>query len=296
MKYFSKKILLLVILTTVILVLLDFTYTKVYENAAPRTKFQYIRSLKDKKINYLFLGSSRVENGVNPILIEEITGKTAANFAFQSSKLSDIYTVLKLIKAYNITADTIFVQVDYNFNIEEGFSNVFQYELMPFVRENEVTKEYFDRDFKDEKELYYFPFYRYLKFESKIGLREFLLNISKVKTRIVKNKGFEPLNGNTSSKSYTLPSKVNSRNSYYEKINAFANESKLSVVYFCAPFCKNTTNFEFVDNLKKKIPGFYDFSRVIVDENQFLNGSHLNQVGANHFTEVIVERMLFKPR
>jgi hypothetical protein len=277
---------------TVILLLLDFSFTKVYENAPPRTKFQYLRSLKDKKVDYLFLGSSRVENAVNAKLIEEKTGKSAANLAFQSSKLSDIYTVLQLIKAYNITVDKIFIQIDYNFNVEDGYSNVFQYELMPFVRENEVTKAYFDRNFKSEKVMYYFPFYRYLKFEPKIGFREFILNISKIKTRIVANHGFEPLSGNAVEQNYSLPSTTNANNIYFEKINAYAKANNMNVVYFCAPFCKYSKNSVFIDQLKQKIPGFYDFSNAIQEETQFLNCTHLNQDGANHFTEIIINKML----
>ncbi len=274
------------------MLLLDFSFTKVYENAPPRTKFQYIRSLKDKKVDYLFLGSSRVENAINPKLIEEKTGKSAANFAFQSSKLSDIYTVLQLVKAYNITTEKIFVQVDYNFNVEEGYSNVFQYELMPFVRENEVTKEYFDRNFKTDRVMYYFPFYRYLKFETKIGFREFVLNVSKVKTRIVTNQGFEPLLGNAVDQNYSLPSTTNSSNIYLEKINAFAKINNLTVFYFCAPFCQYSKNKVFIENLNHKIPNFYDFSNAIKENEKFLNCTHLNQDGANLFTEMIIKKML----
>jgi hypothetical protein len=215
---FIKHLGSIFVIVALLLLLLDYSYTKVYENSNPRTKFQYFRSLKNKKINYIFLGSSRTENTIVTSLIEERTGKSAVNLGFQASKLGDLYTMLKLIKKYNIQTDKIFIQVDYIFNIENGYSNVMQYELMPFIKENEITKEYFERHFSDEKEMYYLPFYRYCHFDAKIGLREFILNIANKETKIVKNKGFVALQGNSSEHKNALPIQVNDTNKYYDKI------------------------------------------------------------------------------
>ena len=280
------------VIVAVLLLLLDYSYTTIYEHSNPRTKFQYFRSLKNKKINYIFLGSSRVENTIVTSLIEERTGKSAVNLGFQVSKLGDLYTMLKLIKKYNIQTDKIFIQVDYIFNIENGYSNAMQYELMPFIKENEITKECFERHFSDEIEMYYLPFYRYCYFDAKIGLREFILNIANKETRIIKNRGFIALEGNSSEHKNALPIQINDTNKYYNKIVEFTKINNMSVVFFCAPFCKHTEKMIFMERLKIKIPGLYDFSGVVNDDKMFASCSHLNQNGANYFTSYLIKKIL----
>jgi hypothetical protein len=292
MRKFVKYLGFIFFVILIILLFLDYSYTKVYENSNPRTKFQYFRSLKNKKINYIFLGSSRVENTIVTSLIEEKTGKSAVNLGFQASKLGDLYTMLELIKKYNIQTDRIFIQVDYIFNIEDGYSKVMQYELMPFVNENEITKEYFERHFSGEKEMYYFPFYRYCHFDAKIGLREFILNIANKETKIIKNKGFVALQGNSSEHKNGLPIQIYDKNKYYDKIIEFTKINNMPVVFFCAPFCKHTKNLIFIKKLKQKIPGLYDFSGLMSDDKMFANCSHLNQNGANYFTRYLIKKIL----
>ena len=103
MKKFITRI--IVVLFTILIVSLafDFAYTYIYKNSNPRSKFQYLRSLKNTKINYIFLGSSRVDNGIVPSIIENKSNKTSLNLGFQYSLIGDIYYSLKLLKEYNIT-------------------------------------------------------------------------------------------------------------------------------------------------------------------------------------------------
>jgi hypothetical protein len=293
MNRFVRHIVLIIFFVISILAVLDFAYTKAYQTASiPRTKFQYLRSLKDKKIDYLFLGSSRVENAIIPKLITDKTGKSAVNLGFQASKLGDVYTVLQLINEYNITVDKIFIQVDYIFNIEGGYSNVFQWELMPFVRENNTTREYFETHFKEREMLFYFPFYRYCTFDAKIGFREFFMNLINKKTKITETYGFVGLEGRSFEHKNALPDHINSTNCYFDKIKVYASKNKMPIVFFCAPFCKHTKNLNFVEKLKNKIPGLYDFSQAIDKDELFKNCSHLNKEGADFFTEIIIEKML----
>lgn len=293
MKNFTRHILFIIFLILSILTVLDFAYTKVYETASiPRTKFQYLRSLKNKKIDYIFLGSSRVENAIIPKLIKDKTGKTAVNLGFQASKLGDIYIVLQLIKEYNITTNKIFIQIDYIFNIEDGYSNVFQWEIMPFIRENDITKEYFASHFEESKMLYYCPFYRYCSFEAKIGTRELVMNLINKRTKITENFGFVGIKGSSSEHKNALPDYINSNNSYFDKIKGYALKNKMPIVFFCAPFCKHTKNLNFTAKLKNKIPELYDFSQAVDKDELFNNCSHLNEEGASFFTKIIIEKMV----
>ncbi|QBN19874.1 hypothetical protein [Flavobacterium nackdongense] len=277
-----------------LMLVLDIVYTKIYETSYPRSKFQYFRSLKNKKVDYIFIGSPRVENGIVPSIIQDKTGKTAANLGWQAAKLGDIYTVLQLIKEYNIHYDKILIQVDYIYNMVEGHSNIFEYEMMPFVRENNITREYLNRFVENSDANYYIPFYRYCNNDLKLGFREIFANSIHKKNNVATHKGYVALHGNSLKLEGALPKEILNKNAILDSIQSFIKQNKMEVFFYCAPFCKNNQNTEFTTELAKKIPGFRDFSGVIADDRMFQNCNHLNDNGAKRFTEIITEEVLMK--
>lgn len=294
MKKFSLYILGGIIAILVIMEVLDVAYTKVYESSYPRTKFQYFRSLKDKKIDCIFIGSSRVENGIVPSLITKKTGKTAVNLGFQAAKLGDIYTLLQLVKEYHIQYETILIQVDYIYNIEGGHSTIFEYEMMPFVRDNAITKQYSDRYSKHPMANYYLPFYRYCSNDLKLGFREVFANLIHKKNNVTKDAGYGAKFGNVIKLKGVLPETILDKNSIMDSIQSFVKQNNMKVVFYCAPFCRNNQNKEFTTKLATKIPGFRDFSTVITDDRMFVNCNHMNDDGARQFTEIFIEEVLMK--
>jgi hypothetical protein len=292
MKRFSKYIVGGLIAILIVMSVLDVVYTKIYETAYPRTKFQYLRSFKDKKVDYIFIGSSRVENGIVPSVIEKKTGKSALNLGFQAAKLGDIYTLLQLVKEYHIQYETILIQVDYIYNIEGGNSTIFEFEMMPFVRDNAVTKQYSDSYGEHPMANYYIPFYRYCNNDLKIGFREVIANIVQKKNNVTKDAGYGAKFGNERKFKGALPDTILDNNSIMDSIQSFVKQNKMKVVFYCAPFCKNNQNQDYTSKLKARIPGFKDFSGVITDDRMFLNCNHLNDSGARRFTEIFSEEVL----
>lgn len=295
MRKFAIQIIGILSISLILLLVFDFTYTTIYENANPRTKFQYLRSLKNTKVNYVFLGSSRVENGIDPIIIEKYTHKKAVNLGYQASKLGDIFSVLQLLKTYGITSDTIFVQIDYSF-LTTGHSINLPYEMTPFIRDNKVTKNYFLEYLGKNPSFYYFPFIRFCENETKIGLREIFANLIGKKTKILEKKGFSPLQGVEDQKNShrSLPNSTITSNLYYEKIKKYGDANNIKIVFFCAPFCRHTKNLDYVRKLKTKIPDLYDFSTVVQQDSMFVNCFHLNESGATEFTEVFAKKIFKK--
>lgn len=286
--FIGKIILVFLMLAT----LLDFVYTRVFEKSTPRHKYQYFRSFEGKSIDYVFLGSSRVENSIISNEIERKTGEKAMNLGFQAAKMQDIFTLLQLIKAYNIQTKKVFIQVDYIFNIENGYSNVLPYEIMPFIRNNEVTKTYLDNRFEDATMLYYFPFYRYSEFDSKIGFRELFLQVLGKRTAILKDKRFIGLQGELKNSEFEFPNSIIKKNKYLNQIRQFAENNKIDVVYYCSPISFKTKNREYVTQLKDKIPELLDFSSVIEDDKMFKDCTHLNTNGARFFTQFFIDNVL----
>jgi hypothetical protein len=277
-----------------VMFVLDVAYTKIYETSSPRTKFQYLRSLKHEKVDYIFIGSSRVENGIVPSIVKQKTGKEAVNLGFQAAKLGDIYTLLQLIAAYDIHYETILIQVDYIYNLERGHSNIFEYEMTPFFRENKVTKAYLYRFVENPFANYYLPFYRYCNNDLKLGFREVFANSIHKKNNVTKDAGYGAKYVNPTELSGALPAVILDKNADMDSIQSFVKQNKMKVVFYCAPFCKNNRNKDFTTKLKTKIPGLKDFSGAIKDDKMFSNCNHLNDSGARKFTEFFVEELLMK--
>ena len=294
MKQFSKYILGGIVVILIVMLVLDVVYTKVYETSYPRTKFQYLRSLKNQKVDCIFIGSSRVENGIVPSVITKKTGKTAVNLGFQAAKLGDIYTLLQLIKEYNIQYETILIQVDYIYNIPKGHSTIFEFEMMPFVRDNAITKAYSDTYSAHPVANYYFPFYRYCRNDLKLGFREIFANFVGKKTNIIPNKGYGAKYGTSNELKGALPDVILDKNKMVDSIQSFVKQNKMKVLFYCAPFCKENQNQNFTTKLQAKIPELHDFSRVLKDDKLFLNCNHLNDTGARRFTEILTEELLME--
>jgi hypothetical protein len=292
MKIFFNYILKLIFILAITAYALDIFYTHVFEKSLPRTKFQNLRALKDQSFDYVFLGSSRVENGISPEVIKNKTGKTALNLGFQASKMVDIYFILQLLDEYKIKYKKGFIQVDYIFNMENGFSNVLSYEILPFINENQLISNHCQfndsLNFRKNKNI---PFYRYCITSQKIGIREVISNLLKKETTVFKYNGFSPLFGNFSGGKYGLPEKIAIKNKYYDSIVKFSKISNKDLVFFTAPFRILNNDFSFVKKLETKIPNLKNFSNELQSNEYFQNNNHLNNDGAIAFTSLLIKKL-----
>jgi hypothetical protein len=289
MKRFLLHIGLLLLGTLLIMVLLDAAYTKAYEASAPRTKFQLLRSYKGQKIDYAFLGSSRVDNDINPAVIEKETGKKGLNLGFQGSKLRDIYTILQLFKEYDIGCDKIYIQVDYIFN-DQTSSNLMAYEMVPFVHDNAVTQAHFRNS--GNSAYYRVPFYRYCMNDYKIGFREVCLNLLKKKTSIAQNSGYSPVFACNLKSKEVLPKTIAAHNPAFDSIRVYCAKNHIEPVFFCSPIKKSTENLDYIQKLQRKIPGLHDYSMLVTNDSLFNNSYHLNDKGATFFSEFVSKALI----
>lgn len=269
------------------MVLLDFIYTSIYERSNPRNKFQYVLNLKPKKINYIFLGSSRVANGIVTDEIIKSTEKKTINLGMEGAHLNDNLLQLKLLLNKGIVADKIFVQVDYQYeNLEK--SSIAKVDAIPFIHDP-IIKEHLEKEIEDFSQMYYVPFYRYMVSDYKVGFRELFFSIINKKPKIDFNDGFSPKEETHELKKISLPKSIASRNEVLEEMQAMCDQKEIELVLFCAPFCSLTENFDYIVKLKAKLPEIQDYSRV-VDDNLFFDCGHLNKSGATVFTKLLIQR------
>jgi hypothetical protein len=273
------------------MVSMDIIYSYAFKNGIPRNKISYILSLENKKIDYIFLGSSRVDNFIDSEIIANKTGKKAINLGIQGGKLDDYYLILQLLNKQNIKSEIVFIQVDYIFNMQ-GSSKFIKSSLMPFMDDLLISRYVEERD-GDYFNLKHIPFYRYLVYDYKLGFREFFNTAIHKKSKTDFKNGYFPKYGSSGEPlKSSLPGRVADNNQTFDAINEFAKENRIKVVYFMAPYCANTSNLEFSIKLKEKIPALLNYSAIYSNDDYFFNCNHLNDTGAKVFSEFFADQIL----
>ena len=172
MQRFAKYILLIFSGLLLIMFVLDKAYTYTYKNSLPRNKISYLISQKSEHIDFIFIGSSRVDNTINTEVIEKHLGGKSLNLGIQASKPSDYLLIVKLLQELQISSDYIFIQLDHSFNLDTN-SDILNSFLVPYMEYTSIQ-----RHLKSTLNDYWYvkniPFYRYLKYDYQLGFREFL--------------------------------------------------------------------------------------------------------------------------
>ena len=288
MKRFIYIIFLLLFTIITVAFVVDKVYTNLHFTKYPRNKTAFLVQNKLPKVNYIFLGSSRVENHINVKLIEERTNKTAVNYGVQGGKMEDYELFLDLIIHNKVEHDLIFLQVDYNFNIEKN-TNIVSADAVPFININEPISDNLSNAIENNHFYKKIPFYRYAVNDYKIGIRETFMLLFNKKSKMNFHDGFAGLNGTGTDVKANLPKTIVEKNKSLNRILQKIEDNDLKLILFVAPFCSKTDNIDFIDKMKNKIPNLVDYSRIITEDRYFQNCSHLNIYGANLFTEIIIE-------
>lgn len=272
---------------------LDFCYTRILTHAPANDKIGLIGRASNRKFNYAFIGSSRVNNSIIPSVIEKETGKTSLNLGIDSARPHDILTLVKLLVANNVKCDSIFIQADYGFNHLES-STFLEYQAMPFLWQDSILSNHMSY-LPDAMAMKYIPFYRYAAYDQKIGIRSVYTAFKRNSpSNLEKSSGYKALYGQRLLPEYNMAKTIAKRNRYHEELEKFAKIHKLHLVYFTSPFMLSVKNKPFMAMLRKKIPGLHDYSRSIATDSLFRNQSHLNNDGATVFTKLLISDVLTK--
>lgn len=284
MKTFVYKLLAYIAVLIATLFILDYVYTASYYNPVnPRSKTSWVMSFKSKDtLDYALFGSSRCLNSINPTIINKKLGTNGLNLAYAACNPFEIKLSIKtLLKKQPVKR--IFIQMDYSFNNTEP-DPIAKVEWMPFLKEDYVFEAFKVYD-KDYRYLRHIPFYRYMKYDGKIGIRDFILSYTKESIKN-KNYGYDPLNGSLK-KAEVSKSKLKAiENPHLKEIIAFCETSDIQLEFFTAPIYafegKNTV-------LEKMLPNYSDFTNVFKDPNKFQDKLHINDEGATEFTTLFMD-------
>ncbi|PWA09948.1 hypothetical protein [Flavobacterium laiguense] len=288
MKKFILFTLKMLALTIVIAVVLDFLYTAVYLQSSNRGKIDHIYNSKNRNFDVVILGSSRANNHFVSQMFED-KGLKTFNYGMSGGHLFEASLLLKLMMERHYKIATVILEADLNLSNDhqaEGISAKF----LPYLHQSETIKRHFEQE-DDFKELYYIPFYRYIKFDARIGFREMFFSVIHKKTTHLNNLGYYPLGKkpNANLKNNIVNLKPLQHNRYYEEIKQICKANKINFIAVMTPMCENTEGINYFDKVQKLYPEIHNYENVVVEDKYFSSCGHLNNTGARLFTAQILK-------
>lgn len=288
MKQFLLYTLKIGLLTVFIAVVLDFGYTKVFLQSTNRGKIEKVFNSKDEKYDVVILGSSRANNHFVSQMFED-KGLKTFNYGMSGGHLFEASLLLKLMLERNYQIKNVVLEADLNLSNDhqaEGIAAKF----LPFLHESETIKTHFENE-TDFMELYYIPFYRYVKYDAKIGVREVFFTAIGKKTSLMENKGYYPLGKkpNANMKNNLDNLKPLPKNQYYEEIKQLCKQNGIKFIPIMTPMCENTKGMNYFDKVKKLYPEIHNYENVVLEDQYFSSCGHMNDAGARLFTARILK-------
>ncbi|WP_329805022.1 hypothetical protein [Flavobacterium facile] len=287
MKRFFKLTILFLGILFLASLLLDVIYTSILSNSEVRNKVENIIHTKNKKYDVIFMGTSRANNHFVTKVFED-KGYKAFNYGISGAHLFETSLLLKLMIANKYEIKNLVLEADLsicNEKRDEGTTARF----MPYIHGNEIIKNHYKNE-PDFYQIYYLPFYRYIKFDTKIGFREVYDVTSKKPTNTLHNKGYYPL---ISDEKGNMKNDISSlkviRNKYYEEIKQICKDNNIKLTVVMTPMCKNTKGLNYFDKVHQLYPEIYNFENVVTDDKYFASCGHLNNEGAILYTNHIIK-------
>lgn len=161
-------------------------------------------------------------------------------------------------------------------------------ESLPYIRNNEAITEQLRQNNPKFFQYYYIPFYRYVDNSYIIGFRN-LFNTLFFRKDFDFANGFEARNTPFAQTKVVLPKKIVASNATFNQIQQLCAKHHIDVVYFTAPFCDDLSDYDYINQLKKKVPQLKDYSKMPYDKKYFRDCLHLNGIGAAAFTKMLVD-------
>ena len=276
------------LLTILIAIVLDFGYTKVFLQSSNRGKIEKVFNSKGEKYDVVILGSSRANNHFVAPMFEE-RGLKTFNYGMSGGHLFEASLLLQLMIERNYQIKNVILEADLNLSNDhqaEGISAKF----LPFLHESETIRSHFENE-SDFMELYYIPFYRYVKYDAKIGVREVWDTSRNKPTSLLDNKGYYPLGKKPNANMKNNIANLNplKKNQYYYEIKQLCEQKGINFIAVMTPMCENTKGMDYFDKVKELYPEIHNYENAVLEDKYFSSCGHLNDAGARLFTARILK-------
>ena len=276
------------LLTILIAIVLDFGYTKVFLQSSNRGKIEKVFNSKGEKHDVVILGSSRANNHFVSQMFED-KGLKTFNYGMSGGHLFEASLLLQLMIERNYQIKNVILEADLNLSNDhqaEGISAKF----LPFLHESETIRRHFENE-SDFMELYYIPFYRYVKYDAKIGVREVWDTSRNKPTSLLDNKGYYPLGKKPNANMKNNIANLNPlpKNQYYYEIKQLCEQKGINFIAIMTPMCENTKGMDYFDKVKELYPEIHNYENAVLEDKYFFFFLHLNDAGARLFTARILK-------
>jgi len=282
---YTGSIILIIVLVAFVL---DAIYTAVFMQSENRGKIEIVFNSEAKKYDVVILGSSRANNHFVSKMFEE-KGLKTFNYGMSGGHLFEASLMLKLMIERKYTIKNVILEADLNLSNDhqsEGISANF----LPYIHNSKVIKKHFYTQ-ENFNQLYYIPFYRYIKYETKIGIRETFFTATHKKTNAMDNLGYYPLgfvkNANMKGNITNLNPLLH--NKYYEEIKNICKENNINFIAVMTPVCENEIGMNYFDKVKKAYPEIHNYENAVIENKYFSSCGHMNDTGAKMFTAIILK-------
>lgn len=288
MKKFLLYILGIFLLTVLIAVLLDGLYTYVFMQSRNRGKIETVFNSTSKKYDVVILGSSRANNHFVAPMFEE-KGLKTFNYGMSGGHLFEATLMLKLMIERKYQIKNVILETDLNLAVDHQAEGVASF-FLPYIHNSETIKEHFKNE-QDFNTLYYIPFYRYIKYGTRIGFREAFFTAVHKKTNTLDNLGYYPLekNKNGNMKNNIVNLNPLPHNKYYEEIKSICKKNNIKLISVMTPMCENVAGMDYFDKVKKNYPEIYNYENIVVENKYFASCGHMTNEGAHLFTARIIK-------
>jgi len=288
MKKFLLYIAGIFFLTVLAAVILDGMYTYVFMQSKNRGKIETVFNSTAKKYDVVILGSSRANNHFVAQMFED-KGLKTFNYGMSGGHLFEASLMLKLMIERKYEIKNVILEADLNLSNDQESEGVAA-KFLPYIHCSEVIKDHFSTE-ENFKQLYYIPFYRYVKFDSKLGFRETYKIASKEKTNALDNLGYYPLkkhkNGNMKNNIVNLNPLPH--NKYYEEIKSICKKNNINFIAVMTPMCENVVGMNYFDKVKKAYPEIHNYENTVIENKYFSSCGHMTDEGSKLFTERIIK-------
>jgi hypothetical protein len=286
MRKFLLYLLKILILTFILMLVMDKIYSYFFLQSNKRDKIGFIYNSPPTEYDVIILGSSRANNHFVTQMFTD-KGLKAFNFGMQGSKLFESDLILKLLLEKKNKIKNVIIDVDVTLRSEEK-SEGMSLKFLPYLYDSESVKKHFESQ-NDFNSIYYIPFYRYLKFDTKIGFREVFFYALNKKNKALDNGGYNALshkNGNMKPEILDFQPK---RNKYYEEIKKICQLNNIKLIAVMTPVCENAVGKDYFIKVNQLYPEIYNYENKVIEDKYFSNCGHMNDMGAKKFTAKIIK-------
>jgi hypothetical protein len=288
MKRFLVVITKIVFTLLILLVALDWIYTKIYLGSSVRGKVEHVFNSQSKEYDVVILGSSRANNHFVPQLFEK-GGLKAFNYGMSGAHLFEASLLLKLMAERNYKITTVLLEADLGL-CNEKESEAIAAKFLPYIHHSDIIKNHFSAQ-ENYFELYYIPFYRYIDFDAMIGFREMYHTAIGKPTTILSHNGYHALTSKTrGNMKNDIRALKPIRNKYYEEIKEICKQNRYKLITVMTPMCTNVKGLDYFEKANEIYPEIHNLENVVQGDQYFSSCGHMNDSGARLFTEIIIER------